>query len=148
MIHHDSHSSSSDSEISIYSTFRVLVVDDEVTYRFALRRLIEAEFGAKVIEADGAQRMFDEILKRSVPDVIILDMQMPVIDGKEAFIRLREMDETKRVPVIACTAVSERPFIVEMVRLGITDYIIKPFMKELFLERMKKTFDKLISSGF
>lgn len=101
----------------------VLVVDDEELIRWSLREHLGAE-GYRVIEAeDGLQAL--EVLSKTSPDIIIMDLRMPRMGGLELLRRLRESDQD--VPVIVITAFGAVETAMEATRLGARAYVHKPF---------------------
>ena len=112
---------------------RVLVVDDEDAVRRALGRALELE-GYVVEQASDGQEALERI-GRSVPDVVVLDVLMPNIDGLETCRRLRALELS--VPVLMLTArdaVSDR---VEGLDAGADDYLVKPFALAELLARVR-----------
>jgi len=84
----------------------VLVVDDEADARMFVRTVVE-ELGHTVIEAEDGQKGV-EAAKAQSPDLIVMDVQMPNLDGYAAFSALRKDEATKGIPVIMLTAVTAR----------------------------------------
>ena len=112
---------------------RILVVDDEETVRRVLRSLLQKE-GYEVIEAEDG-RAGVELAKKEDPDVILMDLRMPVMDGLKACRLLKKDKKTKNIPVLVITAISESKM--EAVKTGIDDFINKPFDTEEVLIRVK-----------
>ena len=109
---------------------KVLIVDDEPDAVIATKRALEAD-GYNVIEANNGTMAFD-VLKSDVPDVILLDVMMPDMDGFEVCKRLKENPLYENIPVIMLTAKGEINDKVEGLDIGADDYITKPFnLKEL-----------------
>jgi CheY-like chemotaxis protein len=106
----------------------VLVVDDYDEHRLALRLFLERR-GCRVVEAvDG-----DEAAKaatREHPDLILMDISMPVLDGCAAMLRIREKQETRDVPIVAisaCEYASLHPLLrMDAGRAGLAEYLTKP----------------------
>ncbi|MDF7797930.1 response regulator [Pontiellaceae bacterium B1224] len=127
---------------------RVLVVDDELPNRLYLRKLLEAR-GCEVLDADDGPSAFS-IAVRKAPDLILVDVMMPEMDGFELCDKLRSDIRTERVPVIMVTAKSKIEDIETGFELGAMDYIRKPFNpRELVLRvgnalALKKSNDELI----
>jgi two-component system phosphate regulon response regulator PhoB len=104
------------------ASLHILVVDDDEATRRLLRRLLEME-GYSVDEApDGPAAM--AVVARREPDLILLDIMMPGIDGLDL---LSMMRRTSRVPVILLSAKSSEADRVVGLRLGADDYVVKPF---------------------
>ena len=103
----------------------ILVVDDHEEIRAALAEILEEE-GHEVLQAaDGLDAL--EMISRRLPDVILLDIAMPGIDGLETLSRLKEITESATLPVIMVTAQGDRQNMVKAVQLGVRDYITKPW---------------------
>ena len=101
----------------------ILVVDDERLIRNTLSQAIEL-FGYQVLQAsDGEEAL--EILVETPPDLILLDIMMPNMDGRELLRRLRSHTTTQAIPVILLTALSDNKDIVEGLELGADDYLTK-----------------------
>ncbi|UCC67297.1 MAG: response regulator [Armatimonadota bacterium] len=103
----------------------VLVVDDHLPTVDLIRSALEAE-GMQVSTADnGAEALLS--VSRGAPDLIILDVMMPVMDGFQALQVLQQSDETKEIPVIMLTAKSGDRDVAHGWRWGVTSYLTKPF---------------------
>lgn len=103
---------------------RVLLVEDFEDSRFSLSKLLEIE-GYEVLEAgDGAQAV--DIAINSKPDLILMDLSLPVIDGLSATKQIRENAAMNSVPIIALSAHDLIDFQVKAKDAGCTDYVTKP----------------------
>ena len=103
----------------------ILVVDDHEEIREALAEILEEE-GHEVLQAvDGLDAL--EVVAATPPDVILLDIAMPGIDGLETLRRLKEKPESANLPVIMVTAQGDRQNMVKAVQLGVRDYVTKPW---------------------
>ena len=108
-------------------TGRVLVVDDQENNRLLLKDLLEAQ-GHQVIEAvDGAEALRQVV--DSIPDVVLLDVGMPGMDGFEVCRRLKADPATAAIPVLLVTALSQRDQRLLGIGAGANDYITKPIDK-------------------
>jgi DNA-binding response OmpR family regulator len=122
---------------------RVLVIDDEAPIRLLCRVNLEAE-GMEVLEAsDGPTGL--EKARNDEPDVILLDVMMPGMDGWQVAERLVEGDETNQIPLVFLTARAELRDRARGLELGGIDYITKPFnpvelasVVENLLERVRR----------
>jgi two-component system, OmpR family, response regulator MprA len=112
---------------------RALVVDDERGVREVLRRVLTLD-GYEVQTADGGAEAFD-LISRDVPDVVLLDVGMPDIDGLEVCKGLRRVGE--RVPILMLTARSAISDRVEGLDVGADDYMVKPFDVEELKARLR-----------
>ena len=104
---------------------KILVVEDEVNTSELLRRYFEI-VGYDVVNAQTGEDALKMAAQHS-PEVIILDIMLPDIDGYEVCKQLRSNDKTDRIPVIFLTQKDERSDRLEGLRLGADDYIAKPF---------------------
>ncbi len=103
---------------------RVLVADDSLLYRTQVSDLVSGA-GHQVLEAeDGAQAV--EIAKKELPDLIILDVMMPKMDGYTALMTLKGLDTTRNIPVIMLTTKNEQTFKDIGAGLGAAVYMDKP----------------------
>ncbi len=114
---------------------KILVVDDEPHIRRILQFLLEQE-GFEVILAEDGQAAL-ETLKSQQPDLILLDVMMPRMDGFTVLKHLRSDPDTATVPVIMLTAKGEASEKVRGLRDGANDYLTKPFNHEELLLRMQ-----------
>ena len=107
-----------------HSRGSVLVVDDEPTIAEVVSRYLERAGYRTRVAADGAQAL--ELVARQRPDLIVLDLMLPGIDGLEVMRRLRQ-PERERIGLILLTAKGEESDRVIGLRLGADDYVVKPF---------------------
>ncbi len=109
----------------------VLVVDDEPSVRDALERALKAQHYVVITATDGRQAL--EAIADERPELVLLDVLMPVMDGFEACRRLRELGD--RTPVLMLTARDSVGDRVEGLDAGADDYVVKPFALEELLAR-------------
>jgi DNA-binding response OmpR family regulator len=102
---------------------KVLVVDDEWELRNLLTEFLTGE-GYDVIQASNGEEAL-ELAEKEEPQVILLDVKMPGIDGIEVCRRLKEEDKTRFIPIIMVTALEDRD--VDAFVEGADDFVIKPF---------------------
>jgi len=106
-------------------TVRILSVDDSGMVRKAVRRAF-APFICDVVEAENGQLALDSA-RETPPDLIVLDYNMPVMNGLEMLVALRADPQLKRTKVMMLTANSNPETIAAVGKLGVRDYITKPF---------------------
>jgi len=103
----------------------ILVVDDHEEIREALSEILEEE-GHDISQAvDGLDAL--EAINKSRPDVVLLDIAMPGMDGLETLQRIKSQPELANIPVIMVTAQGDRQNMVKAVQLGVRDYVTKPW---------------------
>jgi len=118
---------------------RILIADDERDIRLVLRTRLELE-GFQVIEAgDGAEAV--RLALDDSPDLIILDVMMPELDGVEVCNRLRASFSTRNIPVIMVTARAGRDDKLNGLVKGANDYVTKPFDMNELLQRVRNTLE-------
>ena len=115
---------------------KILSVDDSRTMRMMVKRVFRP-FQCELFEAaDGMEGLEAAITHQ--PDLIVLDYNMPVMDGVAMLRKMREHDNIKRTPVIMLTAEDSNEIISTVGRLGVRDYIIKPFEDENLLSKVAR----------
>jgi DNA-binding response OmpR family regulator len=118
------------------SKTKILVCDDDEM----LVDLLEFRLGSRgyevVVARDGGEAI--ALAEAERPDAIVLDAMMPVMDGHEVLRRLRSGDGASRVPVIMLTARRQERDIVGALELGADDYLVKPFIPEELITRLKR----------
>ena len=114
-------------------TLKVLSVDDSRTIRLIVTRAL-MPFDCVVIEAANGEEGL-AAAAREKPDLILLDITMPVMDGVTMLAKLKEDDALKQMPVIMLTAESGRENVLHISQLGVHDYLVKPFRAEQLIEK-------------
>jgi len=112
----------------------IFLVDDDIT-NLTVGRNALAEF-YNVFTMDSGERMF-KMLEKNIPDLILLDVNMPEMSGYEAIKVLKGVKRTGDIPVIFLTAQSDNDSELEGLSLGAIDYITKPFTPVLLLKRIE-----------
>ena len=106
-----------------------LVVDDSTVVRKIARRILE-ELEFQVIEAEDGEKAL-EVCKRQLPEAILLDWNMPVMDGYEFLGNLRRLPGGDQPKVVFCTTENDIDHISRALAAGANEYIMKPFDKEI-----------------
>jgi two-component system, chemotaxis family, chemotaxis protein CheY len=116
---------------------KVLVVDDEPSMRKVARALLQSIGISDVAEAGDGQTGLEKICTR-VPDIVILDWEMPGLNGPEFMRMVRNPASFPQpdVPIIMLTGYSERSRVIEAVRLGVNEYLLKPVSSTAMLARV------------
>ena len=113
---------------------KILTVDDSKTIRLIVAKAFKP-FDCQIVEAaNGVEGL--EVAAREKPDIILLDVTMPVMDGFEMLTKLKADATLKGTPVIMLTAEAGRDNVLRIAKLGVRDYLIKPFKEELIVERV------------
>lgn len=112
----------------------ILIAEDHFDSREALSTLLEA-FGYRVLTAvDGREAV--ELARAHLPDLILMDIMMPEMDGFEATRRLREIDVTRGIPIIVVTAMEGARRLA--LQAGATDFLRKPIDSRTLLQRIQE----------
>ena len=118
---------------------KILTVDDSKTIRMIVARAFKG-FACEILEAsDGVEGL--AIVNREKPDIILLDYTMPVMDGFEMLNKLKADPEARNIPVVMLTAEAGRENVLKIARMGVRDYLVKPFKEELVVERVGRIID-------
>jgi two-component system, chemotaxis family, chemotaxis protein CheY len=125
------------------AALKVLVVDDEHTMRKVTRSLLQV-IGVKTIYEASDVRSGLEVLCTAAPDVVILDWEMPNVSGLEFIRQVRAPDKFPfpDVPIIMLTAFGERSRVIEAVKLGVNEFLLKPVSSKALLARMVSVLTK------
>jgi PleD family two-component response regulator len=118
---------------------KVLVVDDDESVSLFMSRLLAKKFMCKVSTAINGLKALSKI-KEEEPDVVFLDITMPVMDGIETLEAIRSDEEIYQLPVIMLTAVKERSIVDKIMELDVLDYMVKPLIYDRTFERLKEIF--------
>jgi len=116
---------------------RALVVDDERMNRLLLRRALETEGHVVVEAANGREAL--ERLREDAPDVVLLDLVMPELDGYETLQQIKADPNLAHVPVIIISGVDELGSVVRCIEMGATDYLPKPFEPAILRARLQSS---------
>lgn len=114
--------------------FRTLVVDDAVFIRRALAQILQASEFEVVGEAANGKEAVQEY-RRLLPDVVLMDIMMPEMNGIEAVRQIRQEHPDARI--IMCSALGQEKVIIEALSAGALDFIVKPFLPEKILATLR-----------
>lgn len=114
----------------------VLVVDDDEFQLKLLGRLLADEHIEPVLAASGAEAI--AILRKCQPDLVLMDINLPDIDGVEVTRRLKLAEQFAGIPVIMITGQSGKDMVIESLNAGAADFVVKPFDKPTLLGKVRK----------
>ncbi|MBR3405934.1 MAG: response regulator [Bacteroidales bacterium] len=114
-----------------YSRFNVLAVDD-IPLNLLLVQKMLSRFNFKIRTATGGQQALDAVAELK-PDLILLDLMMPGIDGFEVIRRVRENPETADIQIVILSALNSQEDVVKGFNAGANDFIMKPIIMEKLL---------------
>jgi len=124
-----------------YSGFKLLIVDDHVHNLFTLRTLVEARMDVAILEATSGQQAIDLTLRYPDIDLIILDVQMPEMDGFQTAALLKMRKRTRDIPIIFLTAAfKSEEFQQRGYAVGAVDYLLKPIEDNQLINKISTYF--------
>jgi len=113
--------------------YKILTVDDSKTIRMIVKKAFKS-YDCELFEGENGVEGL-AIANKEKPDLIILDITMPVMTGIEMLEKLKKEPELKEIPVIMLTAESGKENVMKIVKMGVKDYMVKPFKGEQLIER-------------
>ena len=117
------------------STAQILVIEDEPDIQELLEYNLKRAGYTVLLASDGQSGL--SLAQKHIPDLILLDLMLPEIDGFSICKTLREQAKTRHIPVIIITAKSEESDTIHGLDLGADDYVVKPFKTQELLARIK-----------
>ena len=118
---------------------KVLVVDDTKEILKMAKFVLNDKYD---VYLSNSGELTLEILKRKPIDIVLMDVDMPDMDGVETVQQIREMEDIKEIPVMFFTAMSSKDIVERCMAVGMVDYIVKPYKPEELLDRLEKFFEK------
>ncbi len=114
----------------------ILAVDDNSISLATIEQEFKGSY--EVVALNSGIRALQYLKQKTPPDLILLDVQMAPLDGIETLRNIREMENCQEIPVIMLTSQREKQTIVESSKLGINDYVLKPFKTQDLHERIER----------
>ncbi len=118
---------------------RVLVVDDNAILLRTVKDMLSDNYQVS-IAVSGAQAFM--AIEKNMPDIIILDYEMPIVDGEEVFRLLRDDEKSRDIPVIFLTASADREVVTRLVSLNPDGYMLKPPNKQKMIDMIESILAK------
>ncbi len=118
---------------------RILAVDDTAIILTRISNTLREEYD--VVTVNSGSRAL-KYLEQEKPDLILLDIQMAQKDGITTLREIRSMRGRSDIPVVMLTGVEDKDMVLESAKLGICDYILKPFYSEDLLKRIQRVFEQ------
>ena len=113
---------------------KILIIDDESDITETLSYMLQAR-NFDVVTANSGQEGLDKV-KRDRPDLILLDIMMPEMDGYKVCNKLKHDKDTKNLPIIMLTAKGEADSVIKSYDSGANDYVVKPFSLSTLISRI------------
>jgi|UniRef100_A0A7C4JQ96 two-component system chemotaxis response regulator CheY len=123
--------------MALNTNVKILVVDDFATMRKIIKNIL-LQLGFKdILEADDGTTAL-ELLKKQKVDLIISDWNMPKMPGIELLKAIRSNEELKDIKFIMVTAEAQKENVIEAIKYGVNQYVVKPFTPETLKEKLEK----------
>jgi two-component system chemotaxis response regulator CheY len=116
---------------------KIMLVDDAAFMRMMIKNTLQKNGFTDIVEADNGEKAIS-VYNAEKPDLILMDITMPVMDGLEALKKLKEINSD--VKVVMCSAMGQEAMVVEALKLGAKDFIVKPFKPD----RIMKTINGIL----
>ncbi|SNX55507.1 response regulator [Thermoanaerobacterium sp. RBIITD] len=114
---------------------KIMIVDDAAFMRMMIKDIITKNNLGSVVEAeDGSVAV--EKYQQEKPDLVMMDITMPEMDGIQAVKHIKEMDPDAKI--IMCSAMGQQAMVIEAIQAGAKDFIVKPFQPDRVIEAIKK----------
>ena len=126
--------------MAIDTSLKILVVDDFATMRRIVKGVLKQLGFSDIVEAEDGKLALEELKKDSF-GLIVCDWNMPNMTGMELLQVVRGDADLKGIPFVMVTAEGQKENVVEAVKAGVSNYIIKPFTPETFGEKLEKVFN-------
>ena len=120
---------------------KALIVDDSLESRMLLGKILTKAFDAQIIEAVHGKDALEK-LSTEKPDIVFLDYEMPVMDGKETLKAIRSIHEFRNLPVVIVTSHSEMVLVRELLSYKVSAYLVKPLSADYVVKRISILFPK------
>ncbi|GMU33936.1 MAG: response regulator [Planctomycetia bacterium] len=123
---------------------KILLVDDSRTIRNIQKNTLKSLGYVDILEAsDGVEAL--NFLSKERPGLILMDWNMPNMDGIALIKKVREAD--KNLPIIMVTTEAEKSRVIEAVKAGVNNYVVKPFTADTLAEKIKQTLSKVAAAA-
>jgi len=119
--------------------YKILTVDDSKTVRIIVKKAFKS-YDCEILEAgNGVEGL--ALAAKENPDLILLDVTMPVMDGIEMLTKVKADPALKAIPVMMLTAEGGRDNVLKIAKIGVRDYIVKPFKEDVLIEKAGRIID-------
>lgn len=119
---------------------KILIVDDDPIVRAVVERVVR-QANYDLIEAENGLEAL-QIIERDDPDLLVTDLQMPVLDGFELVQTVRASARHRAMPIVCLSSISDRDAIARLAGMGITDYVLKPIRPRDLADRLRAVVSK------
>lgn len=113
----------------------ILVVDDAAFMRMMIKDVLTKNGYVVLGEAENGQKAIEKY-KELTPDLVIMDITMPEVDGIQAVKEIKKFDPSAKI--VMCSAMGQQAMVIESIQAGARDFIVKPFQADRVIEAVKK----------
>jgi two-component system chemotaxis response regulator CheY len=114
---------------------RILIVDDAAFMRMMIKDILSKNGYEVVGEAENGARALEKY-KETLPDLVIMDITMPEVDGIQAVKNIKSIDGNAKI--IMCSAMGQQAMVIESIQAGAKDFIVKPFQADRVVDAVKR----------
>lgn len=114
---------------------KILITDDTLFMRVTLKGILGANGFSDIIEASNGEEAVSKFQEHQ-PDLVLMDITMPIMDGIAATRRIRAIDPQAKI--VICSAMGQKEMVMEAVQAGAMDFIVKPFQTDRVIESVRK----------
>ncbi|MFH0874553.1 MAG: response regulator [archaeon] len=118
----------------------IMLVDDDEDILYSVEKLLSKKTSYTIVKANGGKKCL-EMVKKQKPDLILLDIMMPEMDGWDVVEKIHESKELENLPIIFLTAKDDK-LTQSVASISVEDYIIKPVDIDLLIKRIDKALSK------
>ena len=119
---------------------KIMLVDDSRTIRNIQKNVLsQLGYNDTMEAADGVEAL--KLIGETKPDLVLIDWNMPNMDGITLVHKIRETDKT--LPLMMCTTEAEKARVLEAIKAGVNNYVVKPFTAETLAEKINTTMEKM-----
>lgn len=126
-----------------YTKYSVLLIDDDPIFSHFVNGLVHTAMGAELIVSKDPLEAFDYLKSKKNPTLILLDMQLPKMDGLTTLKVIRSVGKTKNIPVIVTSGIVHVDLLQKLADVGISDYYLKGSPVTTLQEKINKVFAKI-----
>ncbi len=112
---------------------KILLVDDDIKCLSIGKNILSDTYEVYTV-LSGEDALF--LLKNTTPDLLVLDVEMPYMDGYELAVKIREIPRFRKTPIVFLTSNATREHVIKAVKCGGNDYVLKPADKDIFLGKL------------
>ncbi len=132
--------------MAIDTGMKVLVVDDFSTMRRIVKNILKQLGFEKIEEAEDGMQAYTKLTTEGF-QFVVCDWNMPNMDGIDLLRKVRSNPDLKDLPFLMVTAEAEKHKVIEAIKAGVSNYVVKPFTAEILKEKLEKVFEKSGQKG-